>query len=423
MFKLIANTLGAKIVTVLANLLIVVIASRNLGAASMGDISLIILSVAVFLQINNIVGGPALVYLLPRHETGTILFLSYIWLIITTGIGTVVIFLLKLVPLVYFHHVIILSVIYALFTIHLTVLLSKEKIKTYNYILAGNTLLLLVTLSVLIYLFREKSIYSYIWGLYAGYGLSLLIATGFLFASIKKFRIVKVSAILRELFKYGSIMQLANILQLLNYRMNYYLIERFWNKATLGIYTVGNQISEGVWLISQSTGTVLYPKISNSKDEKSAANLTLFFVKMIAIVTIVILSVLLILPAQFYTYVFGNEFGEIKIVILSLSTGVFFLSLSKIFSTFFSGIGKPHINTISSAIGLVMVTGLGFCLIPRWAFVGAGITASITYFSSFVFQLITFIIKTELRAEDFFIGKEDVERVKFELKNFLKNGK
>ncbi len=423
MFKLIVNTIGAKFFTVIANLLIVVVASRNLGAASMGDISLIILSVAIFLQINNIVGGPALVYLLPRYQTGTILLLSYIWLIVTTLIGATVIYFLKIVPLVYFRHVIILSVIYSLLTIHLMILLSKEKIKTYNYIWAGNSLILLLTLIMFIYFFAEKNIYAYIQGLYVAYGISFLIATGFLFIYIKKIRFEKIPVVLHDLFKFGSIMQLANILQLLNYRMNYYLIERFWNKATLGIYTVGNQISEGVWLISQSTGTVLYPKISNQKDEKSSVELTLFFIKMIAIVTIVIITVLLILPSQFYTYIFGDEFREIKIVILSLSFGIFFLSLSKILSTFFSGIGKPQVNTISSAIGLVTVTAFGFWLIPRWAFVGAGITASITYFLSFVFQLIIFVRKSKLKVCDFIISKKDFERVKFELKIFLKNGK
>ncbi len=423
MFKLIAHTLGTKIISILANFLIIVLASRNLGAANMGDISLIVLSVAIFVQINNIVGGPALVYLLPRHETGTILLLSYIWLIITTGIGALVIFLLKLVPSVYFHHVIILSVIFSLLTIHLTVILSRKKIKTYNYILAGNPVILLISLAAFIYFAGDKDIYAYIKGLYFAYGITFLLSTVFLFTKLKSLRFSNFSAVLRDLFKFGSIMQLANILQLLNYRMNYYLIERFWNKTTLGIYSVGNQVSEGVWLLSQSTATVLYPTISNSKDEDASVKMVLFFLKMIAILTILMISVLLILPTHFYTFIFGNEFTETKLIILSLSVGIFFLSLSRIFSTYFSGIGKPQINTISSAIGLIVVTGLGLLLIPRWAFVGAGITASVTYFSSFMFQFIIFVRKTKLRVGDFSIGKEDIDRVKFELQNFFKNGK
>jgi len=423
MFKLIAHTLGTKIISVLANFLIIVLASRNLGAANMGDISLIVLSVAVFLKINNIVGGPALVYLLPRHETGTILLLSYIWLIITAGIGALVIFLLELVPPVYFHHVVILSVIFSLLTIHLTVILSREKIKTYNYILAGNSVILLISLAAFIYLAGDKDIYAYIKGLYFAYGTTFLLSTVFLFVKLKKIRFSNFSSVLHDLFKFGSIMQLANILQLLNYRMNYYLIERFWNKTTLGIYSVGNEVSEGIWLLSQSTATVLYPKVSNSKDEASSVKTVLFFLKMIALLTVLMISVLLLLPTYFYTFIFGEEFTGTKLIILSLSEGIFFLSLSRIFSTYFSGTGKPQINTIASAIGLVMVTGFGLWLIPRWAFVGAGITASITYFSSFMFQLIIFVRKTKLKAGDFLIGKEDIDKVKSELQNFLKNGK
>ncbi len=420
MFKLIANTLGTKMITVLANLLVVVVASQNLGAKNMGTISLIILSVSIFIQINNIVGGPAMVYLLPRHETGTVLFLSYLWLILTAGIGSGVIYVLKLVPPIYFYHIIILSILFALLTIHLTVILSKERIKTYNYILAGNPLILLISLLIFIYGFGGKDVGIYVKGLYVAYGITAILSIIFLFVKIKSFRIIYVRTVIKDLLKFGSIMQLANILQLLNYRMNYYLIERFWNKTTLGIYAVGNQVSEGVWLLSQSTATVLYPKISNSKDSKTQVTMVLFLVKTIAVLTLLMIAVLLILPNGFYTYIFGKEFTETKTVILSLAVGIFFLSLSRIFSTYFSGIGKPQINTITSGIGLITVTGLGLWLIPRWAFVGAGITASVSYFASFLFLLINFVQKTKSVASDFFIKKQDIQQLKLELKNIFK---
>jgi len=421
MFKLIANTLGTKIISVLANLLVVVVASQNLGAANMGTISLIILSITIFIQINNIVGGPAMVYLLSRHETGSVLFLSYLWLILTAGIGAIIIYVLKLVPLIYFFHTIILATLFALSTIHLTVILSKEKIKTYNYILAGNPVILLLSLLIFIYGFGGKDVGAYVKGLYIAYSITTILSTVFLFVKIKAFRIINLRTVLKDLLKFGSIMQLANILQLLNYRMNYYLIERFWNKATLGIYAVGNQVSEGVWLLSQSTATVLYPKIANSKDRKAQIAMVLFLIKTIAVLTFLMIAVLLILPNEFYTYIFGEEFTETKTVILSLAVGIFFLSLSRIFSTFFSGIGKPQINTIASGIGLITVTGLGIWLIPRWAFIGAGITASVSYFASFLFLLINFTRKTKSVASDFFIRKEDIKRLKLELKNIFKN--
>ncbi|HIE15365.1 MAG TPA: hypothetical protein EYP69_00395 [Bacteroidales bacterium] len=420
MFKLIINTLGTKLVTVLANILIMVIASRNLGSANMGNISLIVLSVVIFLQINNIVAGPALVYLLPRFETGSILLLSYFWLLITTGIGSGTIFILELIPKTYFFHVVVLAIIYSLLSIHLTILLSKEKIKTHNYILTGNTILLLLTLSIFIYLFHEKNIYAYIIGLYVAYGLSLLVSTIMLIINIKKIRIENVYGTLRALFKYGSIMQLSNILQLLNYRMNYFLIERFWNKSILGVYSVGNQISEGIWIFSNSASTVLYPKISNSKESNYAAYTTLFFMKITAIVTLVLISVLFTLPVQFYTYIFGNEFNSVKTVILSVSFGIFFLAVSKIMSNFFSGTGKPHINTISSGIGLVIVTIFGLVLIPRWAFVGAGITASVTYFASFLFQFIIFVKNAKLTLRDFMLTKQDIDAIKLEVIKIIK---
>lgn len=419
MFKLIANTLGTKIIIVLTNVFIVVMASQKLGAVAMGDISMIILSVTIFLQINNIIGGPALVYLVPRHESGSILLLSYGWAIITTLIGGTAIYLLQLVPNIYFWHVLALSFIFAVTNIHLTILLAKEKINTFNILLTVNVLILLIALSVFIFVFKQKNVFAYIHGMYCAYGLSFIAAMILMLYHLGKIKFESMSKVYKDLMKYGSIMQLANILQLLNYRMNYYLIDHFWGKATLGIYAVGNQVSEGVWLISQSMGTVLYPKISNTNDNQYSAKLTLFFMKISGVVTLFLIVILLFLPTTFYTYIFGTEFIQVKTVILSLSIGVFFLAMTKIFANFFSGTGKPQINTISSALGLFIVTISGLILIPRWGFVGAGITASVTYFSSFVFLLIMFVNKTEMSLKSFAINRHDIILVKQEIKKFF----
>ncbi len=420
MFKLIATSLGAKIITAVSSLLIVIIGSHYLGAKNMGDISLIVLAITIFIQINNIVGGGALVYLLPRHNTTSLLVLSYLWAIVTIFISTIVIVVLHLVDSIYIWHTVILASLFVFSNIHWMVFLAKERINLYNILQATNILLLLTGFSIFIFVFHENSVFSYIKALYIAYGLSFFLSSAFLLKHIRFQRLNNISASISELFRFGSIMQTANILQLFNYRFLYYLIEQMLGKTLLGIYSVGNQVSEGVWLMSNSASTVLYPKISNSTDQNHALRITLSFTKGIGIITLFIILVLWLLPATFYGWVFGQEFTSVKPIILSLSGGIFFLSLSKILSNYFSGIGKPQVNTVASGIGAVVLASLGYFFISRWHLIGAGLIASLTYFSGFCYQFIQLKKHNNLTISDFKLTSADKDFFRKEFKQFFK---
>ena len=135
-------------------------------------------------------------------------------------------------------------------------------------------------------------------------------------------------------------MQLSSIIQLFNYRLNYYLINYFYSKALLGVFTIGVQVSEGFWLISKSIATVQYARIANSTDADYAKILTIKFIKITFAATLLTLVPLLLLPANFFTYIFGKEFGYVKNIILLMSAGILALAVNSIFSHFYSGTGK-----------------------------------------------------------------------------------
>ncbi|NQV03844.1 MAG: polysaccharide biosynthesis C-terminal domain-containing protein, partial [Bacteroidia bacterium] len=196
--------------------------------------------------------------------------------------------------------------------------------------------------------------------------------------------------------------------QLLNYRLSFYLIETMINKAALGVYSTGVQLSEGVWIIPRSISMVQLSRISNEKRWDYAVKVTLVFSKVGVLVSTLIVGLILLLPTSFFVFVFGPEFSGVKPVIVSLAVGIIALSFSILLSSFFAGMGKPMHSAIASAIGLVFTIVLSLLLIPVYGIVGAGIAASCSFFSATLYQLIAFVVLTGVKARDFLIRKEEI---------------
>jgi len=221
-------------------------------------------------------------------------------------------------------------------------------------------------------------------------------------------------ALLREMVGLGFWIQLANLAQLLTYRLNYYFIEGFVGRKSLGIYELGTRLSEAVWIFPKSICLVQYARISNCHEEQYTKQLTLGLLKIVFVFSMAAVLVLWALPAEFIAWVFGPEFSESKSVICSLLPGIVSLSCMSVLAHHFAGYGKYWINAVGSVIGLVITAAFGLFLLPGAAESGhllvlrtAGWISSGAYTASLLFTLICFIRFTSAKGRDFLITRAD----------------
>jgi O-antigen/teichoic acid export membrane protein len=418
MLKKIIGTAGSRIIIAMITFAIVVINARMLGKEGVGEIALIVLGITIILLISNLASG-GLVYLIPRYNSFKLIVPSFAWAFLSSIAGAYLLSYFKLIPVEYTQHVLFLGLIQSLGGINLTFLLGKEKIKQYNIISVLQFVVLVVSLTLLIYVFDRVEVLSYVFALYAAYSITFILS----FLAIRRFiRITDFGGfdmVLIQMFKFGSYVQVANLLQLMNYRLGYYIIERYLGKASLGIFDTGNKVSEGLWLVGKSVAMVQYSKISNNDNPEYASALTIRFLKFVFVITFFMLIILLLLPDSFFMFVFGKDFTGLNKVVQSLALGILSMSVSMILSHFFSGTGRHYHNTISSGIGLVLTLVFGFTLIPNMGIIGAGITASISYFFSALYQLIIFIRITKTGFYNLLIRKEDFSFLKSELRKLM----
>ncbi len=423
MINKILNTFGSNVAVAIFNLLIAIIVSQYLGAAAKGSQSIIITTIALVLVMCNIAGGATLVFLIPRYKDILVMLPSYVWSIIVTAILYFFLTFFSFVPQQYVHHICILSLISSFTAINMMVLLGHERIYRKNFVAVIQIFSVVLVLSFLFFVQENKSIHAYIIALYAGYSLSFIVSILYVWPllgpkSTRKNTDLK--QLLKEMFRYGFLNQLSHIFQLLSIRLSYYFLLGLSGESSVGIYSNAVSLVESVWLISKSIATVQYARIANSNDQVYARTLTVKLLKTSVIISIVMLLPLLLLPAQFFVFLFGNEFGSVGSIILFLAPGIIIYNLAIIIGHYFSGRGQYHINTFSTLIGLLSTLILCPLLISYFNIYGAALATVFSFTLMGFFVSIVFIKQTKISWVKLLPAREDFVEARNLLRRFLK---
>ncbi|MEI7499922.1 MAG: polysaccharide biosynthesis C-terminal domain-containing protein [Bacteroidota bacterium] len=428
MVNKILGTIGTRMINAILAFVIWILNAHYLGPEKVGTIFLIIFSVSIIQLFINFVGGAALIYLTPRTGIFKLIVPAYIWTFLVTILCSALLSfiaaifpVLEVIPAGYFWQVLFLALIMSFASVNFMLLLGLEKVKTYNYINLVQIIVLFLILLFCLFGLRLIDVMAYYWAILISYSIAFLISFYLLWPSFRKVPLTKMKSLLMEILRFGTYVQFANIFQTLNYRLSLKFVDFFSGRAAVGVLSIGLTLAEGLWLISRSIAMVQYSRLSNEMNYDYSVRLTLTFAKITWVVTGIAMLLLLAVPNFIFTALFSARFGDIKMVIASLAIGIVTLSVSMIFSGFFSSINKPYHNTISSAIGLVFTIVFGFILIPGYGIIGAGISATFSYTFATIYQFIVFSRMTKLRLRDFLITKTEVRLLSGEIRRILTN--
>ena len=409
------------------NFLIAIIISRTLGDTGSGTQSLVQATITFILIFSEIVGGASIIYLAPRHSFKKMLVASVLWaglIAVVMGFGIWLFYPKLESELVY--HVAILSFISSLSNINFRFLVGKEEIQKANY----NTLLqpVILTLVLVIYYFvlkkSDEHVWGYIIGLYAAYGGTFLLGVWMLrkeYAQIPHDKNRNYGPVLKDLFKYGFLNQTGHFVQFFNLRLSYFLLDSYIGRGEVGVFSRSVSLAESIWIISNSIALVQYARIANADDRTYSQKLTLDLSKICLLVSAVAIAVLCLLPAEFYIFVFGKDFGEMAHLIRILTPGILFYCVFLILGHYYSGIGRYQMNTFAAICGLVATFVCGFTLIPKYNVTGAAITSAVSYTVNAVFLLVFFVKESRFKGKDFILKKDEIQNYIAGLKQqFLK---
>jgi O-antigen/teichoic acid export membrane protein len=420
MFKKIAFTFGIKIIIAVLNLAIVILLSRNIGAAGKGEASLIVTSIAMILLFCNIVGGSSLVYFVPRHNILKLFMLSNAWSLLVCAASYFVFLAFPLVPVEAVLPVILLSLISSLLATNLTILLGREKITTHNLVLLLQAAVNIIILCLMIKGLNRNNISSYIWSLYGAMGLCLVVSAILVYPLIAEDKKEKETGLFTKLFQYGAYSQAGHIMKFMSFRCTYYMLSASAGDVVLGIFSNGVSLVESVFLVSNSIATVLYPKVSNSKDPVYSQTLTLQLTKFSILLCIAALIPLVLLPSSFYVWLFGPEFAGVQLVIVLLAPGILFYNIALVIGHYFSGTGKFKVNTWANLTGLITTVVLALIWYPSFGIWEVGIISTVSYITTAALIIVCFAKEAGISSRQLLPRYADIQWLRTEIKGLFK---
>ena len=136
---------------------------------------------------------------------------------------------------------------------HYNLLLGKKRIGIYNIIFTIQILTLLITLVYRIFILHDPSIESWIISLYFAYGVAGMLSFIAVISKIGDLSLAGSFEVIKQVFRFGLITQLANILHIGNKRISFYFVKMFTGLPAVGVYGAGTQLTEGVRLLGYHT--------------------------------------------------------------------------------------------------------------------------------------------------------------------------
>ena len=184
----------------------------------------------------------------------------------------------------------------------------------------------------------------------------------------------------RDALHYGLKVYSGNLVQFLNYRSDKFLVNIFVGNAALGLYDVAVSLAERLWLIPNSIGIVLFPRVTSMENaEEDRVQLTSMVARNILWLSLLIVLIMLPFVDTIIVFLYGEEFRLAGQGLQLLLPGIISLGFSRILANDISGRGHPEINMIHASVALIVNVISNLILIPRLGFMGASISSSISY--------------------------------------------
>src|SRR5690606_6667822 len=265
MQKTFIHTFLSRALILILNFGIIIFATNVWGSQGKGSISMLIADLAIIGFISNIFVG-SITYLTSRYKTADILGIAYVWSVVV-GISIPLVVHFAIRPVYDLRYLVLLSVLFSLLTSNINHFIGKQDIAKFNLYTILQQGVHLVFILAAFYIFGITSLNTYFITLIACYGVLFFVSTLQLSTESKLPEFSFSGAVIRSMFSYGWKTQLSALMQFMNYRLSFYFLEVYRGIASVGVFSIGVALSEGIWAVSRSLSTILYSKVVNSSNQ------------------------------------------------------------------------------------------------------------------------------------------------------------
>lgn len=215
---------------------------------------------------------------------------------------------------------------------------------------------------------------------------------------------------LKTIFGFSLIGHLSNLINLINYRFDVWVVSEYHGAAALGLYSVAVGMAQLLFYIPDPFSRVVQPYLFGQvKDEMLVQYKTVARLNFTAVLTLAL--VMAITAHWAVPMLFGEVFSTSVFALYLLLPGILFSSTTKLLTPLLVQGGLQRINLFSISLAAVITIVLDLLLIPDLGIKGAAIATSISYLTILLVTLFAIRYRMGIAINDLFLlRKEDIVR-------------
>jgi len=204
---------------------------------------------------------------------------------------------------------------------------------------------------------------------------------------------------------------------LTNLMLVYYVLP-----AQVGFFSMAkNQSQLLTRMVPGAVNTLLFPKISKTRDQNDSSKITVRSFRITLLILIIFGSLMTLVIKPLVWILYGSEFLPMILPFIIILPGLVISQSSTIFNSYFSGVGRPDLVFKLSILPLIAQLILAVMLIPNYGVIGGAIAFSL---SSIILSLATMLVFGKLtgaKAQDYVIKYADFTYVVNFARSYISN--
>ncbi|HZZ66318.1 MAG TPA: oligosaccharide flippase family protein, partial [Candidatus Baltobacteraceae bacterium] len=199
---------------------------------------------------------------------------------------------------------------------------------------------------------------------------------------------------LREHTSFGLKVTVNQLLGLLNYQVDIFIVLFVLGHASLGRYSIAVGVGMMMWQLSRPLSVASYGSVTRGSAE-AAARITVLCVRHALFNVGIACAVLVFIGPWLLHLVYGPAFDESGRALQLLLPGIIAYCTVPFFSQYFTlQMGKPGLNTLVTATSTAVCAAVTFALIHRFGIAAGAIGTSVSYTAGFIICVTIFCKNT-----------------------------
>lgn len=210
---------------------------------------------------------------------------------------------------------------------------------------------------------------------------------------------------LRRFAAFGFLPMLSLLMNNLNYRIDVLMLGNAVSDSQVGIYSLGIQIAEKIWLISDALRDVLFSKLIKGKDSEEVNKV----LRICICASAILVASLIIFGKPFITVCYGKEFKDAYNPLIIVLFGTLVMVFYKIIQAYNIVHHKQRMNFVFLTGSVIVNIVMNALLIPPFGILGAAAASLISYTVCATLFVVEYIKATDSRFKDVLvINRQDI---------------